>query len=144
MKVVSSGTELQSIGMQIIDDATRNNFHPLQVTVFLVEMYQESCRKVPSIPWKFYVVYDEQLWAIVCEGNATEVKYVYVQAHARRNKWFTKFINSLPKHKQIIVCSKEKAMVRALIALGFTLHGKSKDKKELRFERQPAQKSCDV
>tara|TARA_R110000851_G_C12954933_1_gene553687 strand:+ start:510 stop:938 length:429 start_codon:yes stop_codon:yes gene_type:complete len=142
MPYITTIEQLAFVLSSIVEDAKEHNFYTKEVALWVICVGQTFFDK--KLPMKHLIRYDQNGWAIFLERESIELKFVFVQPHARRKGWFTNLLKNTPRHKPILVCTKEDAMVRTLIATGFTLHGKSTDNKELRFELHPAQKSCDV
>ena len=82
---------------------------------------------------------DKAGWALLFEGkDFIEIKFVFVKPEDRRQGWFTALLCSLKmRRKRITVCSRKSDMIRALVARGFTLNGRSADGKELFYILEP-------
>ena len=75
------------------------------------------------------------------QDDFVEIKFVFVHPEYRRQGWFTGLLSLLKdRKKRIVVCSQRDGMIRALVALGFSLKGKSKDGNELNYILEPTDK----
>ena len=120
----------ENVYQHILQDAKEYNFYYPHLQVWC---YHPEFLSV-------YVYASHRGWALVFEGNDpnagpfVELKFIFVYPEYRRQGFLRSVHEQMLKTgKQISTTTEEHGMVHALHALGYTLNGKTVDKRELRF-----------
>ena len=121
---------------QVTENAIEHDFYVEQIVAygFMVMM----CAGEPNAGHQSVAV-DEKGWALLTEkDDFVEIKFVFVHPEHRRKGWFTVLLQTLrARNKRITVCSRESGMIRALVARGFSLNGRSANGEELFYILEP-------
>ena len=110
---------------KILQDAKKYDFHFEDLVVFF--------SLITVANGVYYIVFNQIGWTIILQmPTFVEIKYIFVYPEHRHTGFFTDLLSLLKRqNKDIIVCTKEPIMLRALIAKGFQLKGRSRCETEL-------------
>ena len=125
-------SKFAKVTRKILQDAKKYGFHFEDLLLFFSLITVETLKDVDAAN-KHYIVFNQMGWTIILQmPTFVEVKYIFVYPEHRRTGFFTDLLSLLKRqNKDIIVCTKESIMLRALIAKGFQLKGRSRCETEL-------------
>ena len=115
---------------ELLADAKKYSFYLKQMSAFFLSFFIGRAE-----PERYGCVFNKKGWAIVYFGkDYSEIKYIFVYPQYRRSGFFAGLLSLLKNsQKRIIVCTKEKIMLKALVNKGFIMKGKSLCKTELKY-----------
>lgn len=119
---------------KILIDAEMYSFHHDGLKLFFILALVNATHDVNKTV-NHYIAFNSYGWAIMLDmPDFVEVKYIFVYPEHRRKGFFTCLLTLLKQEKkEIIVCTRESVMLKALVARGFELKGRSVDETELKF-----------
>lgn len=123
-----------AISKIVLADAKKYSFHYINIKLFLFLVCVNVLKDINKT-LNHYIVFNTNGWAIILDmPNFVEVKYIFVYPENRRKGFFTQLLTLLKRQKkEIIVCTCESVMLKALVARGFQLNGRSLGGTELKY-----------
>jgi len=131
--------KFSKISTNILKDAELYSFNYKNLCFFIATVITGHIKRQIPNGVNYYYVFHNYGWAIILDNtDFIEIKYIFVYPEHRRKGFFTNIVRTLrQRNKEIIVCTKEPIMLRALVAKGFKLNGRSIDNKELSYVLPP-------
>ncbi len=122
------------ISKKILADALKYSFNHDGLKFFFLLVIGNAIYDVNKTV-NHYIAFNSCGWAIMLDmPDFVEVKYIFVYPEHRRKGFFTCLLTLLKQEKkEIVVCTRESVMLKALVAKGFKLKGRSVDETELQF-----------
>ena len=123
-----------TLSEKVLTDAKKYSFHYKDIQLFIIFVCVNAIQDINKTV-NHYIVFNDYGWAIILDmPNFLEVKYIFVYPENRRKGFFTQLLTLLKRQKkEIIVCTRESIMLKALVARGFQLNGRSLSGTELKY-----------
>ena len=123
-----------TLSERVLTDAKKYSFHYKDIQLFIIFVCVNAIQDINKTV-NHYIVFNDYGWAIILDmPNFLEVKYIFVYPENRRKGFFTQLLTLLKRQKkEIIVCTRESIMLKALVARGFQLNGRSLSGTELKY-----------
>ena len=130
----SESEKFVEMSRKILADAEKYSFHHDSLKMFFILILVNAIHDVNKTV-NHYIACNSYGWAIMLDmPDFVEVKYIFVYPEHRRKGFFTCLLTLLKQEKkEIIVCTRESVMLKALVARGFELKGRTLDDTELKY-----------
>ena len=121
------------ISRKILADALKYSFNHDNLKIFFLLVIGNAIYDVNKTV-NHYIAFNSCGWAIMLDmPDFVEVKFIFVYPEHRRKGFFTCLLTLLKQKKEIVVCTRELVMLKALVARGFKLKGRTVDETEVQF-----------